>query len=558
MQKKQILVVEDSELNRALLCQLLSGEYRTLEAENGKVALEILRKNKDSIALIFLDMVMPVMDGYEFLDRLRADSAFSSIPVVVTTQSTSEEDEVKALSHGATDFVPKPYRTKIILHRAANLIALRESAAMVNQFMFDHLTGLYSREYFYQKTREFLAENPPEEFAIVCVNVENFKVYNDIFGVAAGDEMLKNIAGQICQMASGTDLCARYGSDRFLCLRPQAGLQEWMETGSDQYKLQNLKNVVLKWGVYKITDSTLPVEKMCDRAFLVADSIKGQYNQWVGVYDDVLRARVLRERTITESMELALERGQFAVYFQPKYLLEDNSLAGAEALARWIHPELGFMNPGDFIPLFERNGFITKLDHYIWEQTCMLLQSWECRGMPKLPVSVNVSRADVYQEDLPEVLAGLVNQYGIDPTQLHLELTESAYTENPNQIISMVERLRQRGFVVEMDDFGSGYSSLNMLNQVKLDILKLDMNFIQTETARPGEMSLMRFVVNLAKWLNLSTVAEGVETAEQLARLREVGCDYAQGYYYYRPMPVPEFEQLMQREGNRLPAAVLS
>ena len=188
----------------------------------------------------------------------------------------------------------------------------------------------------------------------------------------------------------------------------------------------------------------------------------------------------------------------------------------------------------------------------MWEQTCKKLQQWRQEGYPDIAVSVNVSRADVYQEDLPATMSSLVAQYGIEPRQLHLELTESAYTENPNQIIAVVDELRNRGFVIEMDDFGSGYSSLNMLNQVHFDILKLDMKFIQTETAKPGEMSIMRFVVNLAKWLNLSTVAEGVETKAQLERLRDVGCDYAQGYYFSRPLPVQEFEKLLAAEKKRL------
>lgn len=552
MRKKRVLVVEDNELNRELLCQILSQEYDVLQAENGQAAMDILKEHKNSISLIFLDVVMPVMDGYTFLDKLRADSSMSFIPVVVTTQGSSEDDEVNALSHGATDFVPKPYRPKIILHRAANLIELRENAAMVNQFMYDRLTGLYSREYFYQKVQERLNESTGTSYAIVCSNVENFKVYNDIFGIRAGDEVLQHIADLFREMMGENGLCARYGADRFMCLMRQEKLPEWMRGHANAEKLPGLNNIELKWGVYKISDRTVPVEKMCDRAFLVADSIKGRYNQRIGVYDDVLRDKLLREQAITESMETALAEGQFSVYLQPKYWLQDNTMAGAEALARWIHPELGFMNPGEFIPLFEKNGFITKLDRYVWEQTCKKLQQWRQEGYPDIPVSVNVSRADVYQEDLPETMSNLVAQYGIEPRQLHLELTESAYTENPNQIIAVVDELRSRGFVIEMDDFGSGYSSLNMLNQVHFDILKLDMKFIQTETAKPGEMSIMRFVVNLAKWLNLSTVAEGVETKAQLERLRDVGCDYAQGYYFSRPLPIPEFEKLLAAEKQRL------
>ena len=548
MQKKRVLVVEDNELNRELLGQILSQEYQVLEAENGQAALDVLRKYKGNVSLIFLDVVMPVMDGYAFLDHLRADSSLALIPVVVTTQSSSEEDEVNALSHGATDFVPKPYRPKIILHRAANLIELRENAAMVNQFMYDRLTGVYSREYFYQKVRERLAESPSVPYAIVGSNVENFKVYNDIFGTRAGDQVLRRIAENGRAMVGEDGLCARYGADRFLYLLRQDQVSDWLRQDGTPGKIANVKNIVLKWGVYKITDRTVPVEKMCDRAFLVADSIKGHYNQWAAVYDDVLRDKLLREQAITESMEAALTEGQFAVYLQPKYWLQDDTLAGAEALARWIHPELGFLAPAEFIPLFEKNGFITRLDRFVWEQTCKLLRAWREKGYPALPVSVNVSRADVYQEDLPETLSDLVKQYGIEPGQLHLELTESAYTENPGQIITMVDELRRRGFVIEMDDFGSGYSSLNMLSQVRFDILKLDMQFIQTETAKPGEMSLTRFVVKLAKWMNLSTVAEGVETRAQAERLREVGCDYAQGYFFSRPLPVEKFEALMRRE----------
>ena len=290
------------------------------------------------------------------------------------------------------------------------------------------------------------------------------------------------------------------------------------------------------------------IAELCDRALLAADRIKGQYNKFFAVYNDTLRDQLLREQVITDSMESALTEGQFTIYLQPKYSLNDDGLAGAEALVRWIHPEWGIISPGEFIPLFEKNGFITLLDQYVWEQVCVLLRDWREKGYATLPVSVNVSRADVYQSDLPDTLLGLVQKYGVDPGDLHLEITESAYTENPSQIISTVERLRRLGFIIEMDDFGSGYSSLNMLNQMKMDILKLDMKFIQTETAKPMEQGILRFVVGLARWMNLSVVAEGVETREQLERLREIGCDYVQGYFFARPMPCREYEDLLKTQ----------
>lgn len=227
-------------------------------------------------------------------------------------------------------------------------------------------------------------------------------------------------------------------------------------------------------------------------------------------------------------------------------------MAGAEALVRWNHPEWGMQSPAEFIPLFEKNGFITKLDQFVWDRACAALQSWDEKGYPAISVSVNVSRADIYNADIADILIKTVRKYRLPPSRLHLEITESAYTENPKQIIDTVGRLRELGFVIEMDDFGSGYSSLNMLNQMPLDVLKLDMKFIQVETAKPVNQGILRFIMGLARWMNLSVVAEGVETREQLVRLREIGCDYVQGYYFAKPMPCGEFEALLNERGVAL------
>ena len=545
--QKQILVVEDNALNRAILCGILSDNYRVLEAGNGQEALDVLREHADDIAVILLDVMMPVMDGFTFLDRIKADDRLSLIPVIIMTQSDSEADEVTALAHGATDFVPKPYRPQVILHRVASIIKLRETAAMVNLFQYDRLTGLFSREFFYEKVRERLREDPEGEYSIVCSNIVNFKLYNDSFGVAEGDRLLRETADAMRRAVEPSGICGRFGADRFICLQESGKeARDRAAFDADQTESGKVRNVVMKWGVYEITDRSVPVEQMCDRANLAVDSIKNQYNFHFAVYDDVLRGKLLREQAITEAMETALNEGQFVVYYQPKYSLNNDCMAGAEALVRWVHPELGFLSPGEFIPLFEKNGFITRLDRYVWENVCATLRLWREKGYPQLSVSVNVSRADVYHTDLADTLLEIIRKYGVEPAQLHLELTESAYTENPAQILSTVEHLRELGFIIEMDDFGSGYSSLNMLNQMKLDILKLDMKFIRSETSKPMEQGILRFIVGLARWLNLSVVAKGVETREQLERLREIGCDYVQGYFFARPMPAGEFEKLLQ------------
>lgn len=547
--RKHILIVEDNELNRAILHDILEDHYDVLEAENGQVALDVLKANKEKIALILLDVMMPVMDGYAFLDRVKEEDELSLIPVIVMTQGDSEEDEVAALAHGATDFVPKPYRPRVILHRVASLIKLRETAALINQFQYDQLTGLYSKEFFYRKVQEKLEENPEKGYCIVCTNVENFKLYNDAFGRKAGDQLLQKGAEDIKKIAGKDSICGRYGADRFMILAENESekndLQSFFCEVFENYH-NKMESVILKWGVYEITDCTVPVDQMCDRALLAADSIKGRYNQHVAIYDDTLREKLLREKSITDIMDTALMEGQFIFYLQPKYDLKNDCMAGAEALVRWIHPEWGFMSPGEFIPLFEKNGFIPNLDQNIWRQVCAQIREWKEKGYPSLPVSVNVSRADVYQLDLVDTLVHITQEYGIAPSDLHLEITESAYAENPSRILHTVNRLREQGFFIEMDDFGSGYSSLNMLNQMTMDILKLDMIFIQNEMKKPVEQSILRYIIDMSHGLGLRVVAEGVENREQMKRLQAFGCDYIQGYYYAKPMPVAEYEELLK------------
>lgn len=420
--QRKILVVEDNEINRMMLSAILSSEYEVLEAENGQAALAVLRKYRDGIALILLDIIMPVMDGYTFLARMQEDPALASIPVIVTTQSDDESDEVTALSHGATDFVAKPYKPQVILHRVANIIKLRETAAMINLIQYDRLTGLYSKEFFYQRVKETLAAHPEQEYDIIYSNIENFKLVNDIFGVPSGDRLLVNVAAMFSKQVGRWGICGRINADQFACLserRLDYSEQLFAEAGNQINAMSNVKNMVMKWGVYHIDDRSISVEQMCDRALLAVRSIKGQYRRHFAAYDDALRSKLLREQAITDSMEDALAQGQFIVYLQPKYRLKDRELSGAEALVRWIHPEWGFQSPGEFIPLFERNGFITQLDQYVWDRTCAFLRDWDSKGYPQIPVSVNVSRADIYNADLANILLRTVHKYNLPPSRLH-------------------------------------------------------------------------------------------------------------------------------------------
>ena len=556
--RKKILVVEDNMLNRSLLCQILSEDYDVVEAENGQEALDILKQYGEGISLILLDIIMPVMDGYTFLSIMKADPAYSSIPVIVTTQNDAESDEVAALSHGATDFVAKPYKPQIILHRVAGIIRLRETAAMINLMQYDRLTGLYSKEFFYEQVRNVLLRNPDIHYDIVCSDIENFKLINDVFGVKTGDRLLCGIGKAYEEKLGGRGICGRLNSDQFACMiehKWEYTNDMFMEANIQTNELLEVHNIVMKWGIYYVEDRMVSVEQMCDRALLAARSIKGQYGKFFAIYDDTLRNQLLREQAITDSMETALARNQFLVYLQPKYRIRDENLIGAEALVRWIHPEWGFLSPAEFIPLFEKNGFITKLDQFVWDKACAAIRSWDDRGYYPISVSVNVSRADIYNEDLVSTLIRIVERYGLSPSRLHLEITESAYTDNPQQLLDTIGVLRKYGFDILMDDFGSGYSSLNMLKEVPVDILKLDMRFLAGNDVFGREASILASIVHMAHDIGMATVAEGIETEEQASFLKKIACEYGQGYYYSRPIPSEKFLELLDygthAEGRR-------
>lgn len=550
--RKKILIVEDNEFNRALLVEILSSQYETLEAENGKVGLEILEREKEAVSLILLDIVMPVMNGYEFLDALKANPAIASIPVIVTTQNEGENDEIAALECGASDFVAKPYKAKVILRRVASIIHLRENATMLNLFQKDRTTGLLSKEYFCQQAEKILRSNPDKTYDIICSDVENFKLINDAFGMQGGNKVLKTMGG-ICQKSTDTlgGICSRFHADQFVSMieHTEGYSDELYEALTAETREKcGISNIVIKWGIYQTGDRKISVEQMYDWALQGARSIKGQYGRYYAFYDDKLRSEMLRDQAILDCMEEALEQGQFQVKLQPKYKAAGGLFTDAEALVRWCHPEWGMQSPAVFIPLFERNGFITKLDQCVWEKVCQLMQQWDKDGLEPVNISINVSRADVYNVNLVDTLLDLVKRYNIAPKRLHLEITESVYTESPEDIIQNVTRLREKGFVVEMDDFGSGYSSLNMLNRMPMDILKLDMQFIRTEMEMPESRRTLRYIIGLAHWLNLSVVAEGVETKEQLEHLRNLGCDYIQGYYLAKPMDPADFEALLRQQ----------
>lgn len=545
--KKIVLVDSDNECGE-LLRQILQGRYAVLKTDSNDEAMNILRANRQGIMLIILNLDSPSADVCGFLRVLQKEPVLQNIPVIVATSDENAENVRVALAAGAADFLRKPFREDITRLRIDNIINLRDNTAKLNGYEKDALTQVCSKEYFYERLQELIHENPDEEYDIICSDIENFKLVNDTYGFKFGDGLLIHMAGIMSEAFPEVLLCGRIGSDIFGIVVPRP--KEYREASFvDIVEALNVYPIVItlsvRFGIYQINDKQLLSAAMCDRALLAIYSIKGCYGSIYAVYDDVIRQQLLAEQEITDSMVGALRDKQFKVYFQAKYNLGNENLAGAEALVRWEHPEKGIIPPNAFIEIFEKNGFISQMDHYVWRETCRIMKSWRDEGFGAIPVSVNVSRKDIYDENLAEELLAILAEFDIPVQLLHLEITETAYTENTKQVIDVVSRLRKKGFIIEMDDFGTGYSSLNMLSEMPVDILKLDMKFIQNESEKDTSKNILSFIISLAKWMGLLVIAEGVETPAQVHRLRSMECNYVQGYYYAKPLSEKDFRELM-------------
>lgn len=416
---------------------------------------------------------------------------------------------------------------------------------------YDVLTGIYNRQAFCRETAKILERQKDKKYVLLRLDVERFKVINDLFGTEIGDEVLCTIAMNLKRSLKRLGIYGRLEADHFVCCFPEKlfnaeKILERIDRVTNRIKVNY--SIVVNFGVYPIDDTSLPIERMCDRANLALRTTKGNYLKKYAFYDETLRNTILKEQQIANEMDYALNSGQFKIHLQPIYSVASEKPVSAEALVRWYHPQRGLISPADFIPLFERNGFISKLDSYVWEEVCKFIKEEKSNGNTVVPISVNVSRINLYNANICNEIIGLTQKYGIEPEMLKLEITESAYTDNPRQLLKAMETLQKYGFEVLMDDFGSGYSSLNMLKDVPVDILKIDMKFIEDLEVSSRAGSVMANVIRMAKWLNMSVVAEGVETKAQLVVLRNIGCDKVQGYYLSKPLPTEEFRKLMAGE----------
>ena len=548
--KRRILIVEDELINQELLRIMLSETYEILFAATGTEALKIIESEHQTLSLILLDLNLPDMKGMDILRQLKADPAAAKVPVIVMT--SERESEVESSEEGAVDFIPKPYpQAEVVRVRIRRTIELSEDRDIIGQTERDQLTGLYNREFFYRYAEQYDRYHKDLPTDAIVLDINHFHMINERYGKAYGDEVLRKIGEKVRDVVkdAGGIVCRR-SADTFLVYCPhRSDYPEILDrvsvllSGSD--KKEN--RVWLRMGVYADVDKGIDIERRFDRAKQAADTVKNSFAKAIGIYDDSLLEQERQTEELLEDFAAAIREKQFLVYYQPKYDITRSEpvLSSAEALVRWKHPKRGMVIPGAFIPVFEKNGLIQELDNYVWNEAAARIRDWKERFGVSVPVSVNISRIDMYDPYFIEKLDDIVARNGLEHRELLLEITESAYTEDSAQIVSTVKQLREKGFRIEMDDFGTGYSSLNMISDLPIDALKLDMQFIRNAFRERKDTRLLEVIFHLAESLEVPTIAEGVETAEQMLTLKSMGCDIVQGYYFSRPLPANEFEPLV-------------
>lgn len=507
-------------------------------------------KKADAILLLVNE---DMTDAYTLVEELGRSVEWSGVPVLVLAEKYEVTAEQKFLAMGVWNYVVKPFDEESMKLRLVNAIGRSKAKSLERLHYlanYDVLTGIFNKNKFIEETRDMLDEHPDVKMAFVRMDIDRFQLINAFYGTSAGDEVLKFVAESVKNYVSKYEVVTygRMEADVFALCLPYEDVKDALDhvyAIRNHFKSYPLEfDIVPAFGIYVIEDKELPIEIMLDRAKLAAKTIKGQYLNNYAFYTDDIGDALEEEQQIVNEMAHALETEQFAVYFQPKYNVKSRLPVGAEALVRWEHPEKGMISPGKFIPIFEKNGFITKLDYFVWNRVCFMLRGWLDEGEKPNPVSVNVSRVNLFNPNIVPIICDLVDSYEVPRELLQLELTESAYADATLAMKDKVQKLREEGFQVLMDDFGSGYSSLNVLKDIEVDVLKIDMRFFETSEIGGRGENIVASVVRMAKWLDIPTIAEGVEKEEQVEFLKNIGCEYVQGYYFAKPMPAYAYNSI--------------
>lgn len=541
--KRKILIVEDNEMNLKMLDALLADKYEVLTAKNGRIGLNILEEKYKELSLVLLDVHMPVLNGFEFLKRMREDALLSSVPIMVITANGGIDVELNCLDLGAADFITKPYHSDIIIRRIRNVIRLKESSLTLEAVERDELTGLYTEQAFSHYVKQIMSFKPNKKMQLIVAKVKDFKLVNSIYGAEKADEFLRYLAsayskrlkdGLIARKANTSFVCLLYG-DKELDHRKMA------DTINEISENAPIKGVKVKYGIYEDIDKNLPISTCYDYVSLAIETIMESYDHDIAFYTEEIAKKRIHEQMIENCFEEALNDEEFLVYYQPKIDLSTEKVIGAEALVRWKKSDGTMVPPGEFIPVYEKNGQIEKLDEYVFRKVCQLQRREMDEWKKLINISVNLSRSSILHDGIAECYIKIAKENKIPFSCVPLEITESAAIYG-KRIHSTTEQLVNAGFKLHMDDFGSGYSSMLCLNQIPFSALKIDKSLIDHVYEEKGK-TLVEQVIMLSKLLNMKVVAEGVETEEQIIELRKMNCDEIQGFYYAKPMSEKEFTE---------------
>ena len=550
--KKRVLIVEDEKINRLILEKIIGDKYEVLYACNGIDAINVLKENKN-VSLILLDLIMPLMDGLSFMKEIKKYNLLKNIPIIVIT--SEKENEVECLNLGAYDFIKKPFeKGEVILARISRAIELYEDRKLLIATERDNLTNLVTKKYFFEYIKEFNKNNINKKMDAIVINVRKFHLVNELYGYDVGDELLIKISDILREILhNNIGIASRITDDNYyLYIARQSDYMTFLNDNLIK-KIKIFKDNIkidLRIGI-NVSDNN-NIEDKFDKALLACNSLRNKSNEYLCYYDDLMHNKEIYNERLINDLDDAIINDEFKVYFQPKYNItyDKPRLCSAEALVRWNHKKLGLISPSLFIPLFEKEALIQKVDFYIWNKTAKFIKYCKDNLGIYVPISINVSRIDLLTPNFIEEINKIVEMNNISPNDLYLEITESAYTDNSKLVLDIINGLRKYGYKIEMDDFGTGYSSLNMVANLPIDIIKLDMSFIKNMHKFEKDKKMVEVVLEIAKILNVKVVAEGVEEEAQYKLLKEMNCDIIQGYYFSKPLDEDNFLRLIRGESN--------
>ena len=542
--RARILVIDNSEINREMLKDILGEVYEIRLAGSGREALEILEEEHWNLELVILKLEMPDIDGYKLLEIMGEKKWLDEFAVIAVIASLTA-DIKRAYELGACDCFRLPYATSILSHRIENAIATHEKEYR------DYLTGSYNRRGFIYMAEKFLNHcDDRSRYGILYFNIKSFKATNELLGVKEGDRILRSFCERINQSFLHPVYTARIEADHFVSLVEcdRISPDRLSEFCGQILEVNNKKiRIRCRCGIFYLKNENMSVSGMVDRAKLAKQYIVDEYLKPYAIFDHDMDRVYIDNAEITAEFEDAITNEELEVYYQPIVDSVTGRIISAEALIRWNHSKKGFISPGVFVSKLEEDGSISKLDRYVFRKVRAYIGDRYTRGLKIVPVSMNLSWMDFYDEELIGEISDFLEKSEFPSKFIRFEITETSYAALEENVGKILSKVKDKGARILLDDFGSGYSSFNMLQRFFFDILKIDMSFTKEIEMNSRTRKLIPLIIEAAHALDAKTIAEGAETKEQVEFLREHGCDYIQGYYFHRPLKKDEFSEKLDQ-----------